>query len=312
MSIGYLPDTWKGLPVVKYNDRLEELVSLMPAFEMRSFGQGDFENQLLKQVVRLPAKESPYEIPVGVVSWNYNLIQHVQAVNRLRAGLQEASIEENLAECTLYQSSYGERMKLWIALHGLDFDPGDGHPLRVVVSCQNSVEGSCALEIKVIQVRWVCVNGMILGKGGVLRKTHIPQKLDQKEIARHLRGYLTWLAKEQIIYSTWLKTIIDPEQINSWVDTTVAKKWGNQAAARVASICRAGYNGKVQSLKDQPPSYWPVGWDQIVPGACAPVNNVYHAAQALSWIASHRPDLDERSERMDAIPEMVKELTDNL
>jgi len=36
MSIGHLPDTWKGLPVVKYNNRLEDLVSLMPVLLMKS------------------------------------------------------------------------------------------------------------------------------------------------------------------------------------------------------------------------------------------------------------------------------------
>lgn len=310
MGNDYLPDFWKGLPVVKHRDQLDQLVTLLPGFEMRPFGEGKSANEFLKQIVRRPIDDDPRTIPVGVVSWNYMLIQHIDVVNILRMGFKQANIEENLAECTLYLSTYGERMKLWVALHGLDFDPGDGRPLRVVVSCQNSVEGSCALEIKVIQVRLVCENGMVFGPGAVFRKTHIPRKLDEQDISRAIHKYLDRLAKEQLVFSRWYQTPVKPDQLRTWVDTTVAKNWGNPEAARVAAICWSGCDGKVQPIKDLKPSQWQVSWDRMVPGANAPVNNVYHAAQALSWVASHQKDLDDRQKMIEEIPELVKDLVE--
>ncbi len=57
-----------------------------------------------------------------------------------------------------------------------------------------------------------------------------------------------------------------------------------------------------------PPSQWQVAWDEVVPGANAPVENLYHAAQALSWVASRKRDLDERDRRIEAIPGLVEKL----
>jgi Domain of unknown function (DUF932) len=308
MSIGHVPEFWKGFPVFEYNDRLDELVCILPSFVIRSFGLGDAANEFFNQVVRLPVEGDPRTIPVGVVSRNYKLIQHRDVVSWLRAGLQEARLDKNLADYTLWISKYGERMKLWIELHGLDFDPGDGHPLRAVVACQNSVDGSCALEIKVIQVRTICENGLVSGPGATIRKTHIPQELDQGKIASQIGDSLNNLATEQLIFSRWLNTPVGLAELNTWVNTIVAKKWGQPDAARVASIYRDGWDGKVKPVKDCPPSQWQVGWATIVPGANATVDNVYHAAQALSWVASHNSNLDERSLRINAIPEMVKAL----
>jgi hypothetical protein len=42
-----------------------------------------------------------------------------------------------------------------------------------------------------------------------------------------------------------------------------------------------------------------------VPGACAPVRNLFHVSQALSWIAGTRNTIQERLEYVKAIPQLM-------
>jgi hypothetical protein len=310
MGVEDAPEMWYGYPVVEHRGRLDDLVHMLPVFALQFFGEGLAANQFLQQVVRLPDASRSGSIPVGVVSRSYKLIQHSEVVAWLRAGLQEARLEEDLAQNRMCMSQYGERMMLWITLSGLDFDPGDGHPLRVVISCQNSVEGSCAMEIKVTQVRLVCTNGLVLGRQRKIRKIHTLQKLDHRQIVKQIGAFIDSLAVDQMVFSGWLRTKVHPEQIDSWINSVVAENWGKVDAARVASICRDGYDGKVQPVKDWPCSRWQVGWERQVPGVCSPVENIYHAAQALSWVASRHAHLEQRSERMDAIPNMIQTLNE--
>lgn len=304
MGRWHVPYIWKDQPVLEFNDRLDELVKLLPRFDVRGFGGNQFYNQ----VVRLPLPDDPAEVPVGIVSNHYQLIQHQQVVKWVRAALQTAGVAEDMAQGTLYISTYGERMKLWITLHGLEFDPGDGHPLRTIISCQNSVEGSCALSIKVMQVRWVCENGMIGGPSGELRKLHLGKELEEKVTVNQLKSLIHALAAEHAVYTDWLKTALSAGQLEAWCDGPVAETWGKTDAARTASICRSGYDGSVRPVHGQPPSRWQVGWETIVPGANAPVENAYHAAQALSWVASRARDLDVRDKRLGDIHELVDKL----
>lgn len=304
MLKGHVPYIWKDQPVLEFNDRLDELVQLLPRFKVHGFGGNQFYNQ----VVRLPTPDDPDEVPVGIVSNSYQLIQHADLIQWTRTALRDAGVAEDIAQGTLYISTYGERMKLWIALNGLEFDPGDGHPLRTLISCQNSVEGSCALSIKVIQVREVCENGMVSGIGEEIRKLHLGKGLEEKATLQKLKSMITNISAEHAVYTRWLQTKVSASQLEAWCDETVAKTWGNREAARVASICRNGYDGKVLPLNDKPPSRWQVGWETIVPGANAPVENAYHAAQAISWVASRAHDLEVRDKRLADIPMLVDKL----
>jgi hypothetical protein len=62
-----------------------------------------------------------------------------------------------------------------------------------------------------------------------------------------------------------------------------------EAAARVFHICSTGFDGAVAPARAGTlPHKHAVSSDKAIRGACAPVRTVYHAAQALSWVASRR------------------------
>lgn len=306
MGHGHVLDIWKGQPIYKFDDRLDELVNILPTFNLRAFG----DNIFLQQVVRLPQPEDQREIPVSVVSNNYQLFQHQDVVRWVREAMHSAGLTEDIAQGTLYMSTYGERMEIWISLRGLDFDPGDGHPLHTVVICQNSVDGSCALEFKVIRVRSICSNGMISGHGGKIRRVHSGLGIGEAQTTRLLALMIKNITNDHRVYTRWYHTPVTYAHLDHWVDRDVAENWGNHDAARLASICRSGYDGKVLPLENEPPSRWQVGWDVIVPGANAPVENVYHAAQALSWVASCQHQLEERDKRLNDVTKLVEMLID--
>jgi hypothetical protein len=47
---------------------------------------------------------------------------------------------------------------------------------------------------------------------------------------------------------------------------------------------------------------------QAVPGACAPISNLFHVSQALSWIAGARNTIPERLEYVKTIPRLMEPL----
>lgn len=71
---------------------------------------------------------------------------------------------------------------------------------------------------------------------------------------------------------------------------------------------RSGSDGRVTPVSGHKPSQWQVGRMDPVPGACAPINNIYHASQALSWIASRQVKMEKRLKRMGEIYALVDEL----
>lgn len=306
MGHGHVVNIWKGQPIYKFDDRLDELVNMLPTFNVRAFG----DNIFLQQVVRLPQPDEQGETPVSVVSKNYQLFQHQDVVRVMRVALRNAGLTEDIAQGTLYMSTYGERIEIWVTLRGLDFDPGDGHPLHTVVICQNSVDGSCALEFKVIRVRSICSNGMISGHGGKIRRVHSGSGIGEVQTTQLLALMIKNITNDHQIYTRWYHTHVTCAQLDHWADEAVAKVWGNHDAARLASICRSGYDGMVQSLENVPPSCWQVGWDVIVPGANAPVENAYHAAQALSWVASRQNQFEERDKCLNDVTKLVEKLID--
>jgi hypothetical protein len=308
MGWGAPKKTWNGQGVLVKQGTLAELRAALPEFMLQPFGAFPNINEDLQQVVRKPTTEDQRTIPVGVVSLSYDLVQHTEVLDWLRAGTAKAGLADDLIETDLYLSHYGERMLLWAKLKNQIFDPGDGFPLRSVIVCQNSVDKSCSMEIFIMQVREVCSNAMMRGYAHSIRRKHIRHANDRMNFTNELSAALKWASRDFRVLSEWYQTSAAEELINDWVDAVLAKKWTVSEAARIAAICRMGWDGDVKPDKRLQPSQLQVGCMDQVPGACAPVNNVYHAAQALSWIASRQPAMEIRLAKTKQIPELIEAL----
>lgn len=142
-----------------------------------------------------------------------------------------------------------------------------------------------------------------------LRRRHI-QSLDPQDIAVYLKEQLDQRPAEQALYSRWRNEKADQSKLIGWIDEKVANTWGPHAAARVWKIISEGLDGEVEQVRSLKPHQFPVRRTTPVPGAFAPVDNLLHVSQALSWIAGTRTSIQERSEYVREIPKLMDPLVE--
>ena len=301
--------TWEGATVVELTGQVAELFPHVPVFSRHPFRVGGEENRFKDEIRREPLKITDEPMPVATVSKAYSLIQHRDVLASVFRALKMIHIDISGVESSLLLSEYGERMHWSCAIPNMDFDPGDGHALVLRINSLNSVDTSTVLEITFSWYRLICSNGMMFGlKDSRLRRRHI-QSLDPEDIADYLKEQLDQLPKEKSLYATWFNTTVEPPVLVGWIDEEVANKWGPHAAARVWNIINAGFDGEVEQVRNLKPHQLPLTSQNAVPGACAPVRNLFHVSQALSWIAGTRNTIPERLEYVKMIPQLMEPLT---
>ena len=79
--------SWLGLPATRRNLTLFQAAQAIPAFAKRPFQVGRAVpaatlNPYYEVIVRLPTDDEPTEVPVGLVSKNYELVQHLEILQR--------------------------------------------------------------------------------------------------------------------------------------------------------------------------------------------------------------------------------------
>jgi hypothetical protein len=300
--------TWEGATVVELTGKVGDLFAYIPVFSRHPFRVGAEENRFKDEIRREPLKITEEPLPVATVSKSYCLIQHREVLASVFRALKMIGIDISGVASSLLLSEYGERMQWSCQIPDIDFDPGDGHPIVLRINCLNSVDASTALEITFSWYRLVCSNGMMFGlKDSRLRRRHV-QSLDPEDIAAYLKEQLDQRPEEQSLYVRWRGEVVEDSTLIGWIDEKVAEEWGQHAAARVWNIIKEGFDGEVEQVRNLKPHQLPVRSANAVPGACAPVRNLFHVSQALSWIAGTRNTIPERLEYVKAIPRLMEPL----
>jgi hypothetical protein len=251
-----------------------------------NFGENPYKDIIIRRPLNCET-----EIPVGVVSKNYKLVQHRELFEAAIAAFRrhkDIKLEE--VHTILRLTRFGSRMALEFRLpEEFDFDPGDGNGLKLSFHCFNSVDGSTKLFIAFGWFRFVCENGMLVGTTRMRRKMVHNEYLELPDLAILLAQGLADAENEKSHYSKWLKTPVETEQLAAWVDGPLKKKWQPLAAARVFSICITGYDGEfVDAFQEASPSQKRITRTHRVPGAIVPANNAYAVCQALAWVSTIR------------------------
>lgn len=304
--------TWEGALVTSVTGKLSDIFQAVPLFSRHPFRAGGDENKFRDEIRREPLRIDECQMPVAIVGKNYSLIQHREVLSSVYRALELLKLGNADIESTLLVSEYGERMLWSCQLPNFDFDPGDGYPIVLRMNCLNSVDMSTSLEVNLEWFRLVCSNGLMFGFGNSrMRKRHI-RSLDPEDVAEHIREQLSQAKGEQSQYQQWLALKVTLEQSSKWVDTTVAKEWGPHAAARVWQVISSGEDGEVQQSKEKrPPHLLEVRATTTVPGAPVPADNLFHASQALSWIAGTRKSVQERIQYVTQIPSLMETLVES-
>jgi hypothetical protein len=245
-------------------------------------------------------------IPVASVSRSYVLVQHTAIVEALREAIKKAGFSPDSLPADLMLSAYGERMHLDVRMPSFDINPGDGHAMALMITCINSADKSCALEISMRWKRLVCSNGMVRNERSDLRRIHNTNWLSAESITAYLSAQFEAAPGDLSVYKKWKETPVTPGEIDTWADTVVGQKWGVHAAARTCHIARTGYDGAIADpFETALPHAKRVNSVTEVPGSCAPVKNIFHVSQILSWLASHRNTMEDRLVKTREIYDLV-------
>ena len=268
---------WNGREVLMYKGLADEIRQRIPGFKRRSFATGEAKNKYLDVIVRKPLRDpqgkmlpadDEAHIPVAIVSKTYGLLRHRKLFKVLRTALAEIIRDPLSLEAELLITEYGERMQVSFLLSHHEFDPGDGHPLLLKVNALNSVDRSTSLDINMTWYRHASGTSLIYRMAEKFSRRHV-KSLTPQAVGRFLSEHLWLLSDEHNLYREWYRTKRSRDQVEHWIAETVAEKWGPKAAERVLCIADTGSDeGNVE-----------------VPKIFAPVQNLYHLSQVLSWVA---------------------------
>lgn len=146
-------------------------------------------------------------------------------------------------------------------------------------------------------LRLVCKNGMTkLTHEDAYSGIHIGN-IEPNELRNLLLTRIPANVKQLELFRSWIDSPVDQPKLEAWAEAEVRARWGHNAAARVLHICRTGYDGKVEIKRcehEGPVAALQVSSDIKVPGSGAPVANVYHAYQALTWISERRRRIEDQ------------------
>lgn len=296
--------TWMGQKVIRGEGPLEVLFEIIPHFERIPFEINGGVNPNLDVIFRSSLKKNQENIPVAVVSKGYLLVQHyeiLEALNRAFSAKYQF-VKELTGEVTL--SKFGERMHFRTLLPEYEFNPGDGNLMGLQVHCFNSVDKSLALQIRIGWYRFVCSNGLFIGKEILnFRRKHI-KITNEVFIKEVLNKQLSSIPFEENRLSIWLDTNFDPYLINRWANKYLKDKWGLFTMLRFLHIIQTGYDGKVVPIGFKSKEY-SIRHYKKVPGLIIPVSNAFHISQVLSWLARKRNIIQEQLERLNDIQDLM-------
>ncbi len=296
-----------------YRGSFAQVRALLPDFERVAFalGPGAIANRTLDTIVRradlvqgLPA------VPVGVVSRRYAMVTHRDVLDAMfeavaRAGLDPA---ETALEAVL--GEYGGKMALSVILPPeFGLDPGDGHALALRLFCVNSVDRSTRLRIALGWYRFVCGNGLMVGKTCTeVRECH-REGLSLEAVRKMLVQGLGKAGSESNVLRAWAAAVVEEKALAEFVDGKLAAAWGIKAAARLWHIAFTGMDATFACLGENvPPHLRRMKSLAPVPGSPAHARTAYDVSQGLAWLAKCPSDPAHRLDRMAEIPKLMSAL----
>ena len=315
---------WRSRAVTYHPGEWEDVKRLIPEFDLRPFtavpevgagtvpfdagGRGS-ANPFLRVVTRRPlAGEAP--MPVGIVSRSYRLVQHLDIARLCR---DEVCAAVNLSPDELrYEiglSELDELMHLRIRFPE-SYDMRDAHddPLGLRLECFNAVDGRASLVVTLGWLRFVCANGLVIGRAKVNIRHRHSQGLDLTRIGPAIRNALGSVESDRDRIKQWQGEGVKIRDISTWADEAVTKAWRTKAAARVFHICDSGRDVEIERFTGDSATRIPVRRLVRVPGSPKRARTRYDVSQALSFVATRRRDVEERLEWQEAIPGLLGKL----
>lgn len=210
---------WKSREVKYIAGKWDQISKNIPSFELSEFSEGDAKtvNQYYKTVIRLPLTNLENRIPVGIVSNTYTLAQHTKVAELCIKGIKKCGIDVNNVRCELGLTPYGEWMNFRIYFPDeYNFAASDANPLKLRLECFNSVDGSSRLTILFGWFRFICSNGMVIGKTiRELRDIH-NRHMDLTKINTIILEAMQQVHSDKKMMLKWEKIKINSKSLAKW------------------------------------------------------------------------------------------------
>lgn len=303
---------WMSREVKYFAGNWDQIKTHIPLFELQKFSEknDDVFNPYYQTVIRVPLTPLENRIPIGIVSNTYTLAQHQEVSNLCIEGIKDGGINVDCLRCELGLSTLGEWMNLRVYFPDkYDFTPSDGKTLKLRLECFNSVNGGSKLIILFGWFRFICSNGLIIGKTiGELRDRH-NQHMNLNKVKTLINRGMAQVGDDKEKMLRWEKVKFSTQSLTEWIDTTVSKRWGKLSAFRVFHICLSGHDAKyADPFEPEKPSRKSMTRLAPVPGAPEKAKNLYDVCQALSWVATNRNNAEEKIQRQTEIPSLISSL----
>ncbi len=319
---------WHASPVTCYRGPLDQVRKFIPSYERKTFGPAllpaeEFDqpdifskplppgfNRFYDVIVRNPMAPDEVEVPVGIVSKQYSLIQHQDLVDAALNAVKKAKIDPAEIKTELDLTEYGERMRLGLIFpkqYSMMLPNNDEMGLRL--ECFNSVDGSMKFMSVIGWLRFVCANGMVIGVADSYYRSRHNRFMELSDIAAILQGGIAATTKDRELFLSWQKQKLNDSGFAKWTNDVLAKRWGVKAAVRAWHITKTGQDvALADPFEKGKPTEKHVISVKEVPGAVLPGDTVYAVSQSLSWLAKERRDVQEQLEWKQQIPDLLAPL----
>jgi hypothetical protein len=304
--------TWKSRKIQYYAGDWTSIQTVLPAFELMPFSAGPDEpsNPFRRIVMRKPLSATERPIPVGIVSHTYSLAPHREVASLCRNGLIGAGIERSNLRYEVGVSELGEWMNFRIYLpDSYNFVDARGDPLGLRLECFNSVDGSSRLVILFGWLRFVCMNGLVIGETKIEIKERHGEGLDLDNISKRIQPALEAVVGDRSRMEKWQSQKVAIDAVADWANDHVSEEWGKKAAARVFHICDSGKDIEIDDpFAPGAATEKPIRYLAAVPGAPERASTKYDVAQAMSFVAAQRKNAEERVAWQNVIPRLLERL----
>jgi Domain of unknown function (DUF932) len=315
-AISILPGeaSWRSRKVRYYSGDWNSIRTILPDFDLEPFTAGPDEpaNPFLLKVMRRPLSAAERPIPVGVVSQTYSLASHREVVALCRDSLIDAGIEPVDLPYEVGLSELGEWMNFRVYFpDSYSFTDAHGYKLDLRLECFNCVDGASRLMILFGWFRFICANGLVIGETKIEIKERHGKSLVLDSIRERIWAEFEAVEADKSRMQKWQDQKVDIEGIAAWADKKLSEKWGKKAAARVFHICKEGKDIELQdpfapgAATKKP--FRPLG---RVPGSPEHAATKYDVSQALSFVATHRNNTEERVAWQAEIPDLLQGLAE--
>lgn len=202
------------------------------------------------------------------------MIDHIRVAEYLEKAFRANGKDINAYPAEVYIGDQGTRFALRVIISDLLYHPAEEDTLAARVEVLNSVDRTLPLRVVIGFFRFVCCNGLVMGRKGnvnYLNEIHLQNRVDAEAIEQEINYGMDDLPN-QLEYIREMVGIDFDKALESSLIGEVEKNWGKGHARELSEAFSTGIYKKI-----------------LVPGAVAALGPLPHRVQGQLGKAGQGP-----------------------